>query len=181
MTDDSATTDEPQLELPCGRTALVAVITTFLAGQDAESRESIRGALEQELDAAGPAALVGLVERLATAGADWGYYARDPLARRIHHLFADRILGESPVLVGVEHFDTVAGAPIVIAANHLSYTDANLLEVLFSRAGGTAPADRLTVVAGPKVYRTSSAASPASASARSRPRRAARSRPRTRS
>jgi 1-acyl-sn-glycerol-3-phosphate acyltransferase len=41
---------------------------------------------------------------------------------------------------------------VVIIANHLSYSDANLLEVLLHRAGGASLSDRLTVIAGPKVY-----------------------------
>jgi 1-acyl-sn-glycerol-3-phosphate acyltransferase len=37
-------------------------------------------------------------------------------------------------------------------ANHLSYADANLVEVMFHRAGADKTCDRLTVIAGPKVY-----------------------------
>ena len=149
---DQLSADSAELELPCGRAPLVAAITAFLAGQDARSRAEVRAILDRELDEAGPAALNGMVDRLAKAGAEWGYYSSDPLARRIHHLFADHILGQTPLLFGSEHLETVANQPVVIMANHLSYADANLLEVLFTRAGGAAPADRLTVVAGPKVY-----------------------------
>jgi acyltransferase-like protein len=53
---------------------------------------------------------------------------------------------------GTEHLAGVAGKPLVIVANHLSYSDANLLEVLLHQAGAGALADRLTVIAGPKVY-----------------------------
>jgi 1-acyl-sn-glycerol-3-phosphate acyltransferase len=135
-----------------GRDPLIAAITTFLSGQDAHTLAAIRVALERELDAAGPDALVRLGERLATAGADWDFYPADPLARRIHHVLADRLLEPDSALFGVEHLAAVAGKPVVIFANHLSYSDANLLEVLLHRAGGAALADRLTVVAGPKVY-----------------------------
>ena len=135
-----------------GRDPLIAAITTFLSGQDAHTLAAIREALERELDAAGPDALVRLGERLANAGADWDYYPADPLAQRIHHLLADRLLEPDSALFGVEHLAAVAGKPVVIFANHLSYSDANLLEVLLHRAGGAALVDRLTVVAGPKVY-----------------------------
>ena len=37
-------------------------------------------------------------------------------------------------------------------ANHLSYSDANLVEILLFRFGGASFAERLTVAAGPKVY-----------------------------
>src|SRR4030095_6211246 len=39
-----------------------------------------------------------------------------------------------------------------IVANHLSYADANLVEVMFHRADADQVCDRLTVIAGPKVY-----------------------------
>jgi 1-acyl-sn-glycerol-3-phosphate acyltransferase len=37
-------------------------------------------------------------------------------------------------------------------ANHLSYSDANAIDVLLQQAGAQALCDRLTVIAGPKVY-----------------------------
>jgi len=139
-------------ELQLDRQTLVAAITTFLANQ--EHLDEIRASLEAEVDAAGPQALAELNARLAQAGADWTYYDRDPLARRIHHRLADRILLPGSTLIGLEHVTAVAGKPVVIVANHLSYSDANLLEVLLHRAGGAgrAMSDRLTVIAGPKVY-----------------------------
>ena len=139
-------------ELHLDRDALVAAITTFLANQD--DIEEIRASLEAEVDAAGPQALADLNARLAQAGTDWAYYERDPLARRIHQRLADKILLPGSTLIGVEHVAAVADKPVVIVANHLSYSDANLLEVLLYRAGpaGKAMSDRLTVIAGPKVY-----------------------------
>lgn len=135
-----------------GREILVSAITTFLVGQDARALDEIRETLEREIDAAGPQALIVLGERLATAGADWDYYPRDLLARRIHFVLAERILQPGSALAGIEFVRAVAGKPLVIAANHLSYSDANLLEVLLQRAGADELSDRLTVVAGPKVY-----------------------------
>ena len=135
-----------------GREALITAITTFLAGRDARTLDEIRDCLARELDGAGPAALVRLGERLASAGADWEYYPRDPLARRIHHVLAERILLPGSTLLGGEHLPGLAGVPVVICANHLSYADANLLEILLHRAGADALGDRLTVIAGPKVY-----------------------------
>jgi 1-acyl-sn-glycerol-3-phosphate acyltransferase len=139
-------------ELQLDRDSLVAAITSFLANQD--RLDEIRTAIEAEVDAAGPAAIAALNERLSHAGSDWAFYAHDPLARRIHQRLADSILLPGSTLAGGEHIDAVAGRPVVIVANHLSYSDANLLEVLLSRSGegGRAMSDRLTVVAGPKVY-----------------------------
>jgi 1-acyl-sn-glycerol-3-phosphate acyltransferase len=134
------------------RDSLVTAITAFLANQD--HLDEIRASIEAEIDAAGPAPLAGLNTRLARAGDDWAYYERDPLVRSIHQRLADRILLPGSGLVGIEHVTAVAGKPVVIVANHLSYADANLLEVLLHQAGGAgrSTSDRLTVIAGPKVY-----------------------------
>jgi 1-acyl-sn-glycerol-3-phosphate acyltransferase len=143
-------TSTPRLRLD--REGLITHITAFLSGYDAPTLDGIRDTLGHEIATAGPAALSELNERLSGAGADWDYYSRDPLARRIHHVLADLVLEPESALHGVEHIAAVADVPVVIFANHLSYSDANLLEVLLYRAGETALAQRLTVIAGPKVY-----------------------------
>ena len=135
-----------------GRDTLIGAITTFLAVPDPHALDDIRESLEREMDDAGPAALARLNERLDEAGADWSYCPGDPLARRIHHVLADKLLKPGSGIFGMEHVAALAGMPVVIFANHLSYSDANLLEILLQRSGGAALADRLTVIAGPKVY-----------------------------
>jgi 1-acyl-sn-glycerol-3-phosphate acyltransferase len=55
-------------------------------------------------------------------------------------------------LVDAERLHVDAGQPVVIFCNHPSYSDANLLQVLLQRAGATDVSERLTAVAGPKVY-----------------------------
>ena len=112
----------------------------------------MRRTLEREFDIAGTAALQALNLRLETAGTDWTYYPPDPLARRVHHAIAEAILDQRSTVTGLEHVARVRGQPTVLLANHLSYSDANLLEILLHRSGGSDVSDRLTVVAGPKVY-----------------------------
>jgi 1-acyl-sn-glycerol-3-phosphate acyltransferase len=56
------------------------------------------------------------------------------------------------MVTGLEHLASVRDQPVVLVSNHLSYSDANLLEILLHRAGANDVSDRLTVVAGPKVY-----------------------------
>jgi 1-acyl-sn-glycerol-3-phosphate acyltransferase len=145
-------TDSLPFDCPVDRDALIGAITAFFADRDAGTLSIIRQSLEHEIDAAGPTALGCFRERLATAGTDWSYYPRDPLARRLHHVLADRVLEQPPSLDGLEHLARVTNEPVVVFANHLSYSDANLLEILLYRSGGALLADRLTVVAGPKVY-----------------------------
>lgn len=134
------------------RDDLIDAIVAFLAGHDLLTLEDIRSDLEREIDDAGPEVLVGLKQRLGDAGDGWEYYPRDPLARRIHHLLADRLLLPDSALIGIEHVAAVSGKPVAVFANHLSYADANLLEILLHRSGGAALADRLTALAGPKVF-----------------------------
>jgi 1-acyl-sn-glycerol-3-phosphate acyltransferase len=132
------------------REALITAITTFLSGWD--TLDEIRECLKRELDSAGPRALIRLSRALSDAGGDWSYYPRDPLARRIHQVLADRILLPESALHGGSHLAALGSGPVVIVANHLSYADANLVEVMFHRAGAEPVCDRLTVIAGPKVY-----------------------------
>jgi 1-acyl-sn-glycerol-3-phosphate acyltransferase len=139
-------------QLLIDRDGLVSAITAFLAGHDPHRLNGVRAALEHEIDAAGPEALAELGDRLMNTGAGATFYPRDPLARRIHHILADRLIEPTSALFGVENLAPVRREPVVILANHLSYSDANLLEVLLHRSGARELTDRLTVVAGQKVY-----------------------------
>jgi 1-acyl-sn-glycerol-3-phosphate acyltransferase len=134
------------------RRTLTHAILSFLANQDTDTLAGVREAVERELDAAGDRGFTDLLRRLAVAGSDWSYFAPDPLARRIHDVIAARLLGADSCAEGLEHLQAVAGQPVVICSNHLSYADANVLEILLRRSGAAELADRLTAIAGPKVY-----------------------------
>ncbi|MGE3274636.1 MAG: lysophospholipid acyltransferase family protein [Vicinamibacterales bacterium] len=131
--------------------ALVEAIVGFLTSRDLLAAADIRAVLAREIAEAGPAALVTLKARLAE-DAGWEYYPRDPLAQRIHHLLADRYLSADSAVEGAGRLSGFDTAPLAILANHLSYADANAVEVLLQRAGAGAIADRLTAIAGPKVF-----------------------------
>ena len=140
------------MALQLERDPLVAAIAHVLSGYNRHTVDAVRRLLEREIDTAGPAALSRLSARLETSGSDWAYYPPDPLAKRVHHVVADCILDPASRLEGSACLAAVAGRPVVLLANHLSYSDANLLEILLTRAGATELANRLTVIAGPKVY-----------------------------
>ena len=116
------------------RDALIAAITTFLSGWD--TLDEIPRCLKRELDAAGPRALIRLSRALSTAGADWGYYPRDPLARRIHQVLADRILLPESALHGggasrgARAADRWSSSPITCRTRTRT-----CVEVMFHRAG----------------------------------------------
>jgi 1-acyl-sn-glycerol-3-phosphate acyltransferase len=133
------------------RETLIDAILAFLADQDLLTLRDIRSALEVEIDRAGHDALLGLRARFV-ADTGWDYYPRDPLAQRIHHLLAGRFLADGSELRDAHYLAAVANAPVVIVANHLSYADANVIEVLLQRAGAADLANRLTALAGPKVF-----------------------------
>ncbi|HET9371951.1 MAG TPA: lysophospholipid acyltransferase family protein [Vicinamibacterales bacterium] len=133
------------------RDALVDAVVRFLGASDLLSAKDIRATLEREIDAAGADALVALKERL-TVDRGWDYYPPDPLARRIHHALADRFLTADSGVDGVEQLAAIAGEPAIVFANHLSYSDANVIDVLLQRAGAGEVATRLTALAGPKVF-----------------------------
>lgn len=132
------------------RDQLIAAITSFLAGHGDPA--PIREMLAREIDGAGPGALDALGARLAAAGSDWTYFPPDPLARRLHQMLATQFLKPDSTFRGAEHLHAVAGKPVVILANHLSYSDANVLEVMLQLHGCGETAERLTAIAGPKVY-----------------------------
>lgn len=135
------------------RAALIDAICGFLGEQDLLTIQEIRAALEREINRAGPDALLGLKARLASDHG-WGYYPRDPLAQRVHHLLADRFLEPESEVRETRHVAELRAAPVVIVSNHLSYADANVIEILLQRAGGAGAglANRLTALAGPKVF-----------------------------
>jgi len=133
------------------RDRLVSAILEFLSSDDLLAEDDVREALEREIDAAGDAALTSLRARLASAD-DAIFTPRDPLAQRIHHLLADKLLLPESTLTGFGHVSAVEGRRVVVLANHLSYSDVNLFEMLLHRAGADHLADRLTAIAGPKVF-----------------------------
>ncbi len=143
-------------ETGCGREPLVDTIVRFLARERATDAREIRECVERAIDESGPGALDALSARLFKGGAEWAYYPHDPLARRIHHALASRVLQPEPVVHGAHHLAEAVGKPLVIFANHLSYSDANVVEVILRNlgceGGASCLADRLTAIAGPKVY-----------------------------
>lgn len=133
------------------RDALIAAILGFIGRGHLLPIDDISAALEREIDAAGADAVVSLQAALS-ADRGWAYYPPDPLARRIHHLLADRFLEPESTVTGLDRLGMLDGAPVAMFANHLSYADANVVEVLLQRGGAGALADRVTAIAGPKVF-----------------------------
>jgi 1-acyl-sn-glycerol-3-phosphate acyltransferase len=130
---------------------LIDAILQFLGQGTLLAAADVRAALEREITSGDPGELLALKNHL-TADHGWAYYPPDPLARRIHHLLAGRFLTGASRVVGIENLAVVTDAPAVIVSNHLSYADANVVEIMLRKSGAQRLADRLTALAGPKIF-----------------------------
>ena len=123
------------------------------ASSSAEAQERLRAQVAKLFAAHGEdGAATRLVHRLLTTGADFAYYPPEPLAKLIHYAVAELAVTAESTLLDPEHLLAARGAPAVFLLNHLSYSDANLFQILMNQAGFSDIADQLTVIAGPKVY-----------------------------
>jgi len=141
------------IETPrCEPGQLADAIIEFVATKSGIAESRVRSLIERIVDEAGPQGVDRLHARLGQPADAWGYYERDPLAQRVHHQLAPIVLQETPTVTGAANLDAVRGRAAIIVANHLSYSDANVIEYLLQRCGHGEVADRLAVVAGPKIY-----------------------------
>jgi 1-acyl-sn-glycerol-3-phosphate acyltransferase len=131
---------------------IVERILAFAGERPPDELASFRVRLEQLLASEPGDAVRTFVDRILTTGSEFTYFPPDPLARRVQHVVAEFVLKPDSQVLGAEHLTGVIDRPLLLLSNHLSYSDANLLEFLLRRAGCDSVADRLTVVVGPKVY-----------------------------
>jgi 1-acyl-sn-glycerol-3-phosphate acyltransferase len=136
----------------CEPGQLADAIIKFVATKSSVAESRVRSLIERIVDEAGPEAVGRLHARLGQPAEAWGYYEREPLAQRVHHQLAPIVLQDRPIVSGAAHLDSVRGRPAIIVANHLSYSDANVIEYLLHQCGHGDVADRLAVIAGPKIY-----------------------------
>lgn len=134
------------------RALIVAQVADFFADY-----EPARAALAQErvgalLAQATPEDLARLLGRMTSTGSGWDYQESDPLARGLSHVLAKLVFEAGSVLEGQEHLAAAEGGTVTFVVNHLSYSDANVFECLLVFGGFDTIADRLTVLAGPKVF-----------------------------
>ncbi|MFI5316122.1 MAG: lysophospholipid acyltransferase family protein [Myxococcota bacterium] len=134
------------------RATLRARLAAGLADWGAGQRAPIERAVERELDDFDDTALAHFGARLSETGASWGFHPHDPIARRLSRLAHTLVLRPGSGLSASEALDAARRRPVFFVANHLSYIDANVLDALFVQTGYRDVADRLTVLAGPKVY-----------------------------
>src|SRR5689334_12914557 len=132
--------------------ALLEAILQFPVDRPAEEIASLRERLEDIFRGVSIAEVKHLLSRLGTTGNEFTYYPPDPLARAINRTVADVVVGSAGILQGAGNLAGLENEPVIFLSNHLSYADANVVSVVLDRAGMSRFSDRLTVIAGPKVY-----------------------------
>ena len=136
----------------CGPTELADAITTFVVRKSGIGDSRVRTVVENVIASAGGEAVEKLRSQLAHPADAWSYYPANTLARMVHHRLAGVVLQEPPVVNGAERLAGLRGRAMILVANHLSYSDANVIDVLLQQCGHGEIASRLAVIAGPKVY-----------------------------
>lgn len=127
-------------------------IVQYAGEHSEEERQELRERLRGVLSERGPVDLDELGAQLLRTGADFAYYPKNELARLIHGAVAELAVTRESSILHPERLAALRDGPAVFLSNHLSYSDANLFVILLERAGYRDIADRLTVIAGPKVY-----------------------------
>jgi 1-acyl-sn-glycerol-3-phosphate acyltransferase len=146
--ENSATSIDPNAV----RALIQAQVANFVAANDAQRIALAEEAVHTVLVSAEPKELRRLLERLTNTGSDWEYQGPDPLARRLSHALAELVFEPGSRLEGQHHLALAERESLTFVVNHLSYSDANVIECLLVFAGFRQIADRLTVLAGPKVF-----------------------------
>src|SRR5262245_32607332 len=109
-------------------------------------------ALSAVLEQASEAELSDVLTRLRIDECAFGYHPPAALAQRIHSQLGGMLLTADSRLEHAEELQRVAESSVILLPNHVSYADANVIQVMLQRAGFEALCQRLTVIAGPKVY-----------------------------
>ena len=147
------TEDIARLPVPVIRAALPDWVAGHVAAPP-EVLEPLRASVAERAARASDDEVAAMQATFVGAGEEYRLYPADPFAREITRRFMS-VLTPTWEIRGREHLDSfLALGPgrRMIIANHLSYTDTQVTDVIFSKDGLTPLADRLVAIAGPKVY-----------------------------
>jgi hypothetical protein len=118
--------------------ALAEQLDGFLGDRPPEALAQFRARIAELLAQLDGAEVERLLERVSSAGSDWGYFPPEPFARDVNHAMADVTLTSDSGLEHAERLIAVRDRTLVLVPNHISYSDANLLEILLHQAGSRA-------------------------------------------
>lgn len=131
---------------------LVAEVMAFIGPRSDADLARFREEVSRLVALTGQEELERVLRRIQTTGDTWGYHPPEDFARRVHYAMAHLALTPDSSLEGKEHLERLQHDKVVFLPNHLSYSDANLFQILLHQAGFDDVVDHLTVIAGPKVY-----------------------------
>ncbi len=139
--------DELREQLPDVVAAQLLVADDVRASVATGIRSIFLGATSDEL--------VLLQQEYLELGSEYRAYLAIPLVRRLVRAFTAVLIKEATI-DGLSLLEgALAQGPCLLVGNHLSYADTQLKDAILTRNGAQSVADRLTTVAGPKVYEDS--------------------------
>ncbi len=134
------------------REALVEQAVAFIGRADDDTVGRVRSGIAELLAARSDDELAALLARVAETGGYWGYHPPNAIARAVNHVLADAAFAPGSAIENPGALEAARSSSVTFIPNHLSFSDANLLECLIHQAGRDDVAGRLVVLAGPKVY-----------------------------
>ena len=143
---------EETSDIALDREGLVSQMSRMLSdwgAGDSETLSALIGPLADALDASG---FQTFLERARTTGATWGFHPAADLARSVSRVIMKQVVLEGSTLERAERLEIARQRPTVFLGNHLSFIDVNVLDYLMAEAGFGDISERLTTLAGPKVY-----------------------------
>ena len=134
------------------REQLIDQAVAFLGDQAPDRVADVRERVGAVLGSASEDELAELLRRAATTGQAWGYHAPVELARQVNHVMASIVFAPGSTIENQDVLEVARSRSVTFVPNHLSFSDANLFECLLHQQGHDDIAQRLLVLAGPKVY-----------------------------
>ena len=155
----AAVDDQVDKLLAMPRELLLSRLAPFLRGiiEDPDVAEEVAATVYRTAEAMDSAAWAAAAKDFSRRGSEFEAYPAEPSARALTFAFLDGLVDFSSTIEGVEHFDAAvarvdAGDRVLIVGNHTSYADTTSALLLLRRSGRTQAANRVAVLAGPKVF-----------------------------
>ncbi len=152
-------TDDLTAILALPRAQMMARLVPFLRSltPDPGVGDDVARSVEAAFERIPPEDVDRLLASLPERGREYVAYPRDPAVTALTNAFLDPLVADDSSIDGVEHLDAAcaraaAGGRVLMVGNHTSYADTTTMALLLRRFGRGDAADRLTVVAGPKVF-----------------------------
>jgi len=142
------------LEPEMARSLIPGWLCGFMELETAEMEAAVKG-VASSLSCFDDAAFARSLAYLRTLGDEYTLYRADPVARKATRAYM-RVLMSGSEVSGIENLRAAQEAgPTLLLCNHLAYCDTQIKDVLLADSGADDLADKLIVVAGPKVYEDS--------------------------